>query len=283
MDLSDITLETVARTAGHLLGGTVGTLVVGLGLLRVLQPLQTPVFDAFYLQVGPWTAEVTATVLVFVLAGSLALALPTLLSVAVRTGTDDLQPLVVGLAVLVGVLVVGIATWSLAGLEVVLAAVLALVVVAVAVPAGLYRVGTWPDGVAAYVGGLPVLVLLLAALAFGLGWGGGYYVVAEEVPAEDVDTSAAAAFSEAPELRDALLDPSQEDIYANCAQDEGRRTCRLDLRGYDDEATAARFLDSHGVRCPYRNAPSRETPGDESFVAEADGTYYRVTCETYGD
>jgi hypothetical protein len=283
MDLSDVTLETVARTAGHLLGGTVGTLVVGLGLLRVLQPLQTPVFDAFYLAVGPWTAEVTATVLVFVLAGSLALALPTLLSVAVRTGTDDLQPLVVGLAVLVGVLVVGIATWSLAGLEVVLAAVLALVVVAVAVPAGLYRVGTWPDGVAAYVGGLPVLVLLLAALAFGLGWGGGYYVVAEEVPAEDVDTSAAAAFSEAPELRDALLDPSQEDIYANCAQDEGRRTCRLDLRGYDDEATAARFLDSHGVRCPYRNAPSRETPGDESFVAEADGTYYRVTCETYGD
>jgi hypothetical protein len=283
MDLSDLTLETVARTAGHLLGGTVGTLVVGLGLLRVLQPLQAPVFDAFYLAVGPWTAEVTATVLVFVLAGSLALGLPTLLSVAVRAGTDDLQPLVVGLAGLVGVLVVGVAASALVGLEEFLAAVVALVVVAVAVPVGLYRFDTWPDGVAAYVGGLPVVFLLLAALAFGLGWGGGYYVVAEEVPAEEVDTSAAAEFSEAPELRDDLLDPSRDDVYANCEEEDGRRTCRLSLRGYDDEAAAARFLDSHGVRCPYRNAPSRETPGDQSFVAEADGTYYRVSCESYGD
>lgn len=283
MDVPDITLERTARTAGHLLLGTVGTTVAGLALLRLVQPLQVPLYDAFYLSVGPWTAEVTATVLGFVLAGTLAVALPTLLSVAVRSGTGGLQPLVAGLAVLLGGLFVGIAAWALAGLEVVLAAVVAVVVVAVAVPAGLYRVGTWPDGVAAYVGGLPVLVLLLAALAFGLGWGGGYHVVAEEVPAEEVDTSAAAEFSEAPELREALLDPSQEDIYANCAQEEGRRTCRLDLRGYDDEATAARFLDSHGVRCAPRNAPSRESPGEGSFVAEADGTYYRVSCETYGD
>ena len=55
----------------------------------------------------------------------------------------------------------------------------------------------------------------------------------------------------------------------------------LSLREYDGESRAARFLDAHGVRCPYLNANTGEKPG--SFVAEHDGTHYRVTCEKYGD
>lgn len=284
MDLADVTLERAARTGAHLLGGAIGTAVAGLGLLRAGLPLQARLYDTFYLAVGPWTAEVTATVMGFTLAATLALALPTLLSVGVESGTEHLRPLLAGLAVLLAVLAAWLSASALLGVEGLLAALLGLALVLVAIPAGLHRFASWPDGVAAFVGGVPVVALLVAALAFGLGWGGGYVLVAEEVPADAVDGSPAADVSEEPELRDDLLDPSDDDVYANCERDDrDRRTCRLDLRGYDGEATAARFMASHGVRCPYRNVPSRDRSEARSFVAEDDGTYYRITCEAYGD
>lgn len=170
-----------------------------------------------------------------------------------------------------------------AGVVGLLAAVVAFAAFVVAVPLTVRSLGAWPGGVTAFVGGVPVLVVLLLLLGFGLGWGGGYDVVATELPDSAVSGSADASFEEAPELRDDLLAPSTDDVYATCREtDEGRRTCRLSLRGYEHEARTARFLDRHGVRCPLRGSSVDETR-NRSFVAEADGSYYRVRCVAYGD
>lgn len=100
-----------------------------------------------------------------------------------------------------------------------------------------------------------------------------------------MDGTADVTFADAPRLREDLLAPSGDDATGYCQENaQGRRTCRLSLRGYDHEAAAARFLADHGVRCPYRNAPpGQETAGNQSFVAADGETYYRVTCQAYGD
>lgn len=218
----------------------------------------------------------------FTLASLGGVSVSTLLAEVNRSRFDRARALVAGLAGMLLVCVLFVAVAALAGANSWLTAIAAFGAFAVAVPVGLRRIGAWPAAATAFAGGIPVLVVLVLLLGFGLGWGGGYDVVAREVPASAVNGSADATFDDVPRLRDDLLTPP-EDNYAYCERnDEGRRTCRLPLRGYDHEARAARFLDRHGVRCPYRNA--RATPdGNRSFVAEHDGTYYRVTCVAYGD
>lgn len=294
MDIDELTLRGVARGTGHLLVGTVGTTAAVVALLWLVEPARPVVFDAFYLAVGPWTAEMTATLLSFTLAGIVAVSLPTLGAVYWRSRAEHVPTLLAGLAGALGLVAVGLSLAALAGAVTILDTLLAFAAFAVAVPLGLRATGAWPSGAVTFAGGLPVLALLVLLLGVGLGWGGGYDVVATEVPAADVEGGADATFADAPRLRDDLLASSGDgggryssgdDVRGYCAENaEGRRACRLSLRGYEHEAAAARFLDDHGARCPYRLAsPGRPASGNRSFVAADGGTYYRVTCQSYGD
>lgn len=83
-----------------------------------------------------------------------------------------------------------------------------------------------------------------------------------------------ASLDDIPEVRDELFAGDCETTT------EDRQVCRMYLRGSDYEATAARFMAQNGVRCPYQNTYSSK--GD-AFIAEHDGTYYRITCSPHGD
>lgn len=282
MSTRDISLGRVARTVGYAVLGFVGTAVLGMALLVVAQPLQVTIYDALYLAVGPWTAEETATVLQFALASLGAIGVITLVAAYARTGTEHLRTLAPGLVGLLALVAVFVLASALLGVVSFLAAIVAVAAFVVAVPVGLRAVGAWPAGVATFAGGVPTLAILLLLLGFGLGWGGGYDLVAREIPADEVDGTAEASFEDVPQLREDLLRPADDDVFAYCETAEGRRTCRLSLRGYDREAQAARFLDRHGVRCPFRGT-SADEDRTRSFVATDDGTFYRVSCVSYGD
>lgn len=275
-------LRQAAHFGGYALLGLVGTVGFALGLLFFMEPLRPPVFDALYLVVGPWTATETTRILTFTLASLLAVAGATLVAAAVTTPTERLSRLVVGVTGGLGLAVAVLAAGAVVGLT----SFLAAVVVVAGFVAGLIWllrfIGVWPRPAITVGGAIPALVLLLLALGFGLGWGGGYDLVAEEVPASAVEGQPAASFDEAPTVKDDLLTPAGE-TYAYCETEGDRRTCRLPLRGYEHELAAARFLADHDVRCPYLDAPAREPSGRQSFVATADGTDYRVSCQAYGD
>lgn len=168
MEPADITVRGIARGAGHLLLGTVGTALGAVAILVALEPLRPSVYDAFYLAVGPWTAEVTATVLSFTVAGVLAVSLPTLVSVALRRGVEALRPLAAGLVGAMGVLAVALSLSALAGVVGFLATLVAVAGFVIVVPLGLRHAGVWPSGAITFAGGLPVLVLLILLLGFGL-------------------------------------------------------------------------------------------------------------------
>lgn len=284
MDFPDITLRGVLATAGSLAMGAVGTAALTIGLLTLVEPIRGAIYDAFYLAVGPWSATTAATVLSFTVAVLGALSVVTLLAASVSGTRERLRVLAVGLVggIAVVLLLLVVATFLDAnGLPTVLLVVGLFVA---GVPLGLRRLDAWPWPVAAFAGGVPVVALSMLVLGFGLGWGGGYVVVAEEVPASSVSGPADADFDDYPQIRDALLSPSGDTAGWCEAGDAGRRVCYLELRGYDHEAQAAAFLADHGVRCPYRNAaPGSRPAGKESFVAVDDGTYYRVRCGAYGD
>lgn len=275
MDPPEITLGGVATTAGYLLVGAVGTAVLSLGLLGATTPLGSAVYRVFYLAAGPWGATVTATVLTFLAAALLSLGGVTVGADAVGGFDTRLAGGVAGLVAAVLVLVAAAAYAGAAGL---LVALVAAGVFVVGVALLLYRVDARRHSAAAFAGGVPVLVVLVLLLGVGLGWGGGYDIVAEEVPASVVE-GVDAEFAEVPTLRDDLLSPSGTDVYANCEGDD-RRVCRLSLRGYAHEDRAARFLARHGVRCPYLNGGTADR---ESLVAVDGDTYYRVSCQAYGD
>jgi len=238
-------------------------------------PAGPAVYRAFYLAAGPWGATVAAAVLTFLAAALLALGGVTV-GVDVVGGFDT--RLAGGVAALVAAILVLVAAAAYAGVAGLLVALVAAGAFVVGVALLLHRVGTRRHSTTAFAGGVPVLVVLVLLLGVGLGWGGGYDIVAEEVPASSVG-DADAEFADVPALRDDLLSPSGTDVYANCEEGD-RRVCRLSLRGYAGEARAARFLARHGVRCPYLNGG---TAGEESFVAVDGDTYYRVSCQAYGD
>ena len=267
MDGSELTPDGVLALTGYGLAGLVGTVVGIVVALVALQPAQSVVYDALYRPLGPWTATSAATVVQFGAAGALALGLPVVAAEHLERGRPEpaAAVLAAGVLALVAVLLVAVA----AGVPAVLAAVAGDVLFVAAAYLALGRVGASRGGRAAFVGGAPALALLLVLLAVGLGWGGGYDVVAE--PAPDA-TAANADFADAPQLR--------ADLFAPGACENG--VCRLALRQYEHEAAAGRFLDDNGVRCPLAAAPSADDRGG-SFVATHDGDRYRLTCEAYGD
>jgi hypothetical protein len=274
MTISAPTLKQAATTAAYLGLGMVGTATVSLGVLYVAQPIQPVVYELFYLQVGPSEATETAILTHFLVGGIVGLAAPMLVGDYFSDRGANLHALANTVAAMLGLLVVFLLV-ALAGIAAFLTALLVLAVGLVGVPLALrFRCGVRSGGVPAFVGGIPVIVLLLLLAGFGLGWGWGYVMTAQEVPASTVDGSVA-DFDDVPEIRDDLL------VTGDCATTtDDRRRCYLYLRLYDHERTAARFMARHGVRCPYQNG---ESGTSDAFVAEDDGTYYRVTCTPHGD
>lgn len=281
MALQNLTLRDVALTLAYLLGGTLGTAVGAVVALRLLQPLRPAVYHAYYPAVGPWSATEASSVLTFVVAALGTGALVTAVAVGVAHRRDRALRVAGGLAAAVLALVaLGAAALALRA-EPLLVALAAVVAFAVGVPLGLRRAGAWAGGGPTFLGTAPVMVLLVLLLGVGLGWGGGADMVAREVPADAVD-GPPATFEGYPQVRADLLSPDDTGTYAYCETAGGQRTCRLGLRGYDHEAAAGRFLAEHGARCPFPGATA--TPaGNRSFVAVANGTHYRITCQVYGD
>lgn len=267
----NLSLRRLAVLGGYALGGAGATAATATVLLAVGQPVQLPIYEVFVRRLGPWSATTVASILSFALVSLLAVAIPTVLAAWYAGDRDRLRPLLAGAGGLLGLvagLLVGLAFAGRLGLPTVLV-LFGTLLPAVAVALHLADVGAEP--LAAFLGGLPVLALLLLLLGFGLGWGGGYDLVAEPV---DPTREPTADFAAIPEVRDDLFAPG------NC-DEEG---CRLSLRGYDREAAAARFLYRHGARCPFLNAPpGRDRPDPGSFVATHDGQPYRVACVAYGD
>lgn len=278
------TLDRLLRTGGAFLGGIVGTVVFTLVLLWVLQPLQAPIYDGLYLLTGPWTATITATILSFVLASLVAISIPTVLVIYRRGHADQLPTLGAGLLVWIVATALAVLLTAVLGMISILVAVIIASLFIALVPLTLRYLDLWPDGAVVFAGGVPVLILSMLLLGFGLGWGGGYDIVATEVPASSVDGGAVANFADAPTLRDDMLTPDDDTVYAACEIEGGQRTCRLSLRGYEHEARATKFLARHGVRCPFRNARGAAgSDGEQSFIAKDNGTYYRISCIAYGD
>lgn len=275
MELPRAALRRVASIVGYLALGFVGTAGTALALLYVTRPVQTLLYDAVYLLVGPSEATETAILTHFLAVCATAVGVPLVVGDYLDARLANRDALARGVAALLGLALAFLAA-SLAGLAAFLTALVVLLAGLAGVPLALrYRYGVRSGGLHAFVGGVPVVVLFLLVVGFGLGWGWGYVAVAQEVPASSVD-GPVASFDDAPEVRDDLF------AAGNCETDpDGRRVCHLSLRGYDREVAAARFMARHGVRCPFTNAP----PGRESgaFVARHDGAYYRVTCEPHGD
>jgi hypothetical protein len=272
MNRNGITLERVGTTTAYLLAGAIGTAVVAIALTPVAVPLQRAVYGSLQAQLGPWRATEAAVLLAGAIVGLVAIAVPTLVVTALRGQRGTIVPILAAFGAAFGVSVfvmMFVAVLGLLGLPTALTVLVAAVAVLVAVP---YYLGTGVRPIATLAGGVPVFALLLLLLAVGLGWGGGYDLVAEERPGA---TGPAAEFEEAPAVRDDLFREANRE-----GGDGEPATYRLPLRGYEGASSAARFLDSHGVRCPYLNA---NTGPSDSFLAEHDGRYYRVSCVAYGD
>lgn len=214
--------------------GVVGTAAVALVVLNLSQPVQTIVYALFYLRVGPSEATETAILAHFRLASVVALSVSLLVGESLSDRGANLPMVAGGIAALVSLVLVFLLL-SLVGLAAFLTAILVLAVGLGGVPLVLrYWVGVRSGALPAFVGGIPVVVLFLLLARFGIGWG--YVVVAEEVPETPVNGSVA-DFSEIPEVRGDLF------VDGNCETTaDGDRRCLLQLRGYEHEGTATRFM-----------------------------------------
>ncbi|MHB9286013.1 hypothetical protein ACKVMT_03120 [Halobacteriales archaeon Cl-PHB] len=250
------------------------TAAVALVSLNVSVPMQAGVYDLFYLQVGPSEATETAILTHFLVSSVVAISVPLLVGDYLSDRGANLRTLGWGVAALLGLVLVFVVV-ALAGLAAFLTALVILAIGLVGIPLTLrYQAGVRSGGLAAFVGGIPVIILLLFLAGFGIGWGWGYIMIAEEVSESSVD-GPIADFDSVPQVRD--------DVFAagDCSTDTAnRRECLLYLRGYEHETQAARFMARHGVRCPYQNSP---TGGMDAFYAEYEGSYYRVRCSPHGD
>lgn len=273
MDHSRLPLNRAIGLLGYGLLGTVTTGLVGLVVLNLAEPIQAVVYDLVYLRIGPTTATELAILVHFLLAVAVALAAAMLAGDAISDRGANGRAIGLGTGAMLA-LVVAFIVVVLAGLTAFLAALLLLAAGLIAVPLGLrYRLGVRSGALPAFVGAIPVVVLLVFLAGFGLGWGWGYIVTAEAVPSSAVD-GPVAPLEEVPEVRDDLL------VDGDCEPtDEGER-CTLQLRGYEHERSAIQFMADHGVRCPYQNTHTGET---QALFVRHDGTYYRVTCSPHGD
>lgn len=273
MDVSTPTLKQAGTTLGYGVLGVVVTAAVALVILNIANPVQVVVYDLFYLRLGPSGATEVAILAHFMTGGVVALGVTMVAADYLSDRGANRRAVGAGFAAMLA-LVLAFLVVALAGLAAFLTALLILAIAFVSIPLALrYRFGVRSGAVPAFVGGIPVIVMLLFLAGFGLGWGWGYVVTAEEVPESSVD-GPVADFDEVPEIRD--------DLFAGDCETTGedRRRCHLQLRGYEHEQTMARFMARHGVRCPYQNTYSGE---EDSFIGEHDGTYYRVTCSPHGD
>ena len=267
------TLKQIGVAGAYVLLGVVGTAATTLVALNVGQPLQPVIYGLFYLRVGPSEATETAIQTHALASGIIGLSVPLVVGDAISDRGANLPTLALGIAAMLALLLVFLVV-ALAGFAAFLTALIVLAIGLVGVPFVLrYREGVRSGGILAFVGGIPVIILLLLLAGFGLGWGWGYVVTAQEIPASSVDGSVA-DLDDAPQIRDDLL-------AGDCSTDtDGRRVCHMYLRGYEHEARAARYLARYGVRCPYQNATNGQR---DAFVAEHEGTYYRITCSPHGD
>jgi hypothetical protein len=274
MDPPNVSPRDAVVAVGYALAGAIGTALAAFVAVNVTRPVQPAVYDAFYLTLGPWSATEAASILHIGVAGVLAAAVPT--AAAEFLDGSRVRAVAGGFLAAAVALVVAFAAAAVLDRLGFLTVVVAYALFAAAALAALRYSDAASASTAAFVGSLPVLALLLLLLGFGLGWGGGYDVVAEPVGPSAVD-GPAADFEDEPAVR--------EDLFSAAACDPADGgVCRLTLRGYEHERRAARVLARHGVRCPFVNAPRNPVyDPDASFVAERDDRYYRVTCEAYGD
>ncbi|MFP4591101.1 MAG: hypothetical protein ACLFMX_00385 [Halobacteriales archaeon] len=272
MDARDLLRRRVTVLAGYGLLGLVVTVAVGLVALNVTVGLQPEIYDLLYLRVGPSRATEVAILGQFLLAIAIAISGAMLAGDTLSDRGANLRRLGVGVGAMLAVVVVFVALAAL-GIEPAIAVVVLLPMALLAVPLGLrYGLDLRSGALPAFIGAIPVVVLLVLLAGVGLGWGWGYVVTAEAVSASDVD-GPVVGLEDVPAVRDDLL------VTGDCeATDTGQR-CDIQLRGYEHELTAVRFLADHGVRCPYQG-----TSDDAATVyVRHEETHYRVTCSPHGD
>lgn len=267
-------LGDLARALGYAVGGFVLTALVGLLALPTTARLQGPVYDALYLRLGPSGATETAIFGHALVVAVGALAATAFAADAVSDRLAHRRALAAALGPM-AVLVLAFLALAAARAGSVLTAIGLLAVGVGGVLLALrYRFGVRSAAIPAMAGGLPVVLVLVVLAAFGVGWGWGYAATAEQVPAEEAPEDPA-TFEDAPQFGADLLDPRRCETAP-----DGTRECRLELRGYERERRAARFMAANGVRCPYSNAGGGAR---DSFVVGHDGEYYRISCVTHGD
>lgn len=266
-------LHAILVSLGYAVLGATLTGVVALVVLNATLSVQTAIYEVFYLRVGPADATVTAILGQFLLAIVCGLIVAMTVASWLNTRRENLP--------VVGRATIGLATLLLVYLLIILLRVPAQLAVLTVLGIGLlgvplllrYRYGIRSGSVPAVIGSIPVILVLLLLAGIGAGWGWGYVMTAEEVPSAEVE-GPVADFDTVPAVRDDLLGAG------DCEEVDGHQRCRLQLRGYDHDVTAVRFMDRSGIRCPAQTASGGTSA---SFFAEHDGTYYRVTCSSHGD
>lgn len=266
-------VRLVLVTLGYAVLGTIVTGGVALVSLNVSLPLQTTIYDIFYLRVGPGEATVIAILGQFLFASLVGVIVSMVIAEwldetgqhwrGIRIGAMCLLalPVVFGGLVFLGLpaelSVLGVLTVGFLGLLLLLR----------------FRYGVRTGSVPAVLGAIPVVILFLLLAGFGIGWGWGYVMIAEGVPESQV-SGPVADFDAVPTVRADLLGSG------DCAGVDSGQRCRIQLREYPHAVAAVRFMDRHGIRCPAQRSGGGTS---DAFYAEHDGAYYRVSCTPHGD
>ncbi|MFB6254223.1 MAG: hypothetical protein ABEI06_06420 [Halobacteriaceae archaeon] len=267
------TLRQAGKTVGYFIGGGLITIGIAIGLLRFTVWIQAIIYDLLYLQVGPSAATKAAILIHFMIIVMIAMTIAMAVGDLLSNRLAHWRYLVIGMGTMMTLLLVFVVI-ALFGFAAFLTAIIVLGVSFVIIPAMLrYYYHIKSGAIPAFIGAIPVAILLFLLAGFGIGWGWGYILTAKAVPVSTVGPPDA-NFEAVPAVSEDLFQPE------NCTTEDGRRTCRLSLRGYEHELIAIRFLARYGVQCPYTNAGSIDP---SSFIARHNDTLYRVSCIPHGD
>lgn len=270
------TATRIATAVAFAVLGLLTTAVLALALMNLTTPIQLPIYHALYLSMGPTASTQAALVGQFTIAAALASVLPAIVVASLLDdGTAGLREIAPGIGVAIALFVLFALTvgFRLVPLPIAIVVVALLFLAIPVVLATRYDVAS--PALPTLGGAVPVIVVLFFLLGFGMGWGWGYVVTATPVSPDTVDESSAVDFDDAPRVEADLFDDT-------CTTDDGGE-CILQLRGYEHEHEAIRFLARHDVRCPYGNAPATDQRDPGTLIAEHDGDYYRVSCHPHGD